>query len=345
MALVRPIIELIEHPFDATRAYDITFTTLGQGDQVVRNNFVIINNNTGLEVYNQNIESFELKHTIPSGTLVNGTEYYAKLRTGNVNNEWSEFSNYIYFKCFSPPIITITNINNGIVNNQTYTFTATYTQAENEVLQSYRYLLYNSNQILLQSFNEKFDNLLSQEITGFDNDENYYIEVKTNTVNNLEGSTGLISFKASFIQPKLMSVLSLENNSNDGTITASAEVIQVLGYIGSGSVSYESSDWINLLNGSVVFDEGFSFENDFTMKVWGKGLVTDKVFLKIKTPIGYYEFTYYDDKIHCFKHLYNGGIIPHYASNLLSFVSTDNIFIWVKQINGAIDLVVEKGVM
>jgi hypothetical protein len=124
LALTTPILSPIT-TFDATKNYDILFNVIG-GNQVIKHNIVIYNNTTNVEVYNQTIESFQFKHSLIANTLINGTTYKIQIRTGDINNNYSEFSNWVIFTCYQKADVSITNLTDGIANNQNYLFVGSY---------------------------------------------------------------------------------------------------------------------------------------------------------------------------------------------------------------------------
>lgn len=178
--LITPILYEIK-PQNATKDITISFDVKG-GDQVYRNNLVIERQSDNVVVYNQTIESFLWQHTIPANTLQNGVVYKIKVRTGNVNNQWSNYSDYIILYCFSDPIISITNIVDGKVYSQDVKFTATYTQNEGEQLESYKFFIYDSQDVLLYTSPEQFGQPIEYLFTGFKNNETYKISVLVNTI-------------------------------------------------------------------------------------------------------------------------------------------------------------------
>jgi len=337
LALTKPIIPLIL-PFPATVNYTLLYNSVG-GSQVVYNEIEIQKNSDNTQIFLEKIQSFVYEHLIPANGLVNNTEYKVRIRTYDVTNSTpSSWSDWVVFFCFSTPIVTIDNIIDGVINNQTFTFEGTCTTQD--PLNSYRYLLYDEHQTLIQTFDESFDGLLKQEITGLDNNETKYLELKVITDNNMEGSSGLIEFTPVYIQPRLASAINLENYLEQGSIKITANIIQIIGH-NTGSISYENDELVVIPSGSTVYFDtanGFSLGKDFTLDIWCKGLTEDLVFLKLMSDYGYIELIYYENKIHAFKHLYNNGIIPHYASNELEFISTDNIYIHIEQINDALSL-------
>lgn len=333
MALTTPIITNLIQPFPATQSYDVTFNVVG-GDQVVSNELEIQKTLDNLQVYLLKIDSFQFKHTIPQNTLVNGIEYKARLRTYNVSGQYSNWSNWVVFYCHSNPQITIPTIVDGKVNNQTVLFTGTYTQAENDLLQSYRFLLYNNLSNLIQSYEEKFDGLLQQEITSLENNENYYIELKTISVHGMEGTSGKIPFLAQYIAPQLTSAITLENLSDEASIKVTATIIQIIGQIGSGLISYENNELVNLKNGMIYFQDGFSLSGNFTLKLWLKNITENTIFLKLVSGLGILELKFEENRIHLYKYANNDVFKYHIWTNeTISPLSTDIVYIGLQQID------------
>lgn len=343
MALITPILTSTS-PFPATSSHDFTFS-VSSGDQVVRSNLVIQNNSTGVEIYNGTIESFQLKHTVNANVLTNGSEYRAKIRTGNISNQWSNYSEWIVFWALANQVVTFTNISEGsIVYNSTVTLTGTYTQANGELLESYRFLLYDENENLIKTYSEQFGDgslTLEQEVAGLENNVLYHAEIKTVSIHNQTGTTGLISFKSIFVAPHLSSALTVTNEKNQGSIKISATLVQIIGQVDSGTISYINSDWIDLTSGQISFQEGFNIQSDFILKLWCRDIPDDVVFLKLYSDYGRIELQKYSDRIHAFKYLNGSAIIPHYASSALTITTGQEYMIYMRLLNDAIDLSVQ----
>ena len=355
--LTNPILAYPIKPFDATKDYEFIFY-INNKNQVLRNNLIIENVSDNVEVYNQTIESFSYKHKVLANMLVNGTVYKVKIRTGGLDNTWSQFSEYQMFYCLTPAIITIPTIdytNQNRVYNQTVNFEAVYTQSENEQLQSYRFLLFDSNKDLIKSFPEQFysgSGNLSQEITGLDNGTLYYIQVKTESVNGLLSGTELIWFKPLYITPRLSLVLTPENLPEQGAIKLSANIVQIIGklYDNNGvqvnplDVEYIDGEWLDLTRfdyDKLNFDDGFNIaQSDFTMKLWCKNIPDDKVFLTLNSPYGKVELMKYNNRIHAIKTSMFHKLKAHFISDEFDFTSNMQYMIYLKQTNNLIDMVV-----
>lgn len=341
MALQTPIIKEIK-PFPATEEYTFEFYYNGD-NQAVKNNLVIEDNSDGTVVYDSIIDTFQLSHPVTANTLTNGTEYRCKVRVADVNSNWSSFSEYEVFWVLSDPIITIDTIDeNNKVYNQTVNFSSTYSQSEGELLESYRYILYDSNKNIIESFPEQFSDgstALTQEITGLDNGYLYYLEVKTLSVNGQEGTSGLIQFTPQYLTPKLSATLTVENKKEQGAIRLTSQIVQLIGQIDSGTVSYVNDEEIDLTNGEVSFQDGFNMSgSDFILKLWFKDIPDNVVFLKLVANEGYIELIKYNNCIHAFKQNYNSTNKAHFVSNQLTMNAGTPYMLYMKQINQLIGL-------
>ena len=146
--LTQPIINPIA-AFDATQSHVITFLAIG-GAQVVGNRIVISDNQTGETVYDNRVITMQLAHTIPANTLTNGGYYNVVIYTIDSANNFSQASVPVPFYCYSQPTLTINNIPaSSTIENGTYTFQGSYAQQENENLNSYQFILYDSNKLFI----------------------------------------------------------------------------------------------------------------------------------------------------------------------------------------------------
>ncbi|WP_342532805.1 hypothetical protein MHB40_15105 [Lysinibacillus sp. FSL K6-0057] len=352
--MFRPILNNLK-PFSSSTTKDFTFTYSG-GDQSVKNNLVIYRLSDNVKVYDETIDTFALKHTLPPDTLVSGLPYKCQIRVGNINNQFSPFSDFIFFWVLETPDIVITNIdyaNQNRVYNQTVNFTANYSSVDNEILQSYKYFLYDSNKNLITSYNEVFSDgtsPLTQEIAGLLNEVDYYIEVQTISQNQQEFSTGLIKFTPFYVVPKLTSVISVENLSSEGAIKVNANIIQIIAklYDDNGNeiaredVQYVDDDKLDLNRldyERMEIREGFKIENDdFVLKLWCENVPDDKVFLTLNSDYGRIDLMKYDDKIHAFKYTYGIKYPAHFVSNELEILPDQQFMIYMKSQYQLIDL-------
>lgn len=355
--LVTPIWNNIK-TFNANKEYIFTFNVMS-GNQVVGNNLVIERLDDNVVVYDGIQDTFNFRHILPAGTLENGKSYRAKVRTKDINNNWSNFSNWFIFWCFSEPVLTITTIdyqNQNRVYNQTILFETTYAQAEGEPLQSYRYLLYDENKILLKAFPERFadgSEPLTEEITVTEANKLYHLEVQTISPNGNIGTTGLVPFTAAFVAPRLTAAIIAENVPEQGAIRLSASIIQIRlklydnngNLIDYEDIEYVDNDWIDMNRedyGYLIADEGFDItDNNFILQLWCKNLPENKVFLTLYSPQGKIEMFKLKNRIRVYKYVNNLNIKGYFVSNEFEANENQNIMIYMKQENHLIDLFVE----
>ena len=272
--LTQPIINPIA-AFDATQNHVVTFLAIG-GAQVVGNRIVISDNQTGKTVYDNRVITMQLAHTIPANTLTNGGYYNVVIYTIDSANNFSQASVPVPFYCYSQPTLTINNIPaSSTIENGTYTFQGSYAQQENEILNSYQFILYDSNKTVLSQSDVIYyssNNSLSYTFVGMSNDTSYYIELKGQTVNNTEITTGLLYFTVRYSQPVSFAIVDLVNDCENGFIQISSNIVAIDGksnpeppiYIDNKEVDLREPDsWVR-------WDEGFNIKDDFTMRVWGR---------------------------------------------------------------------------
>lgn len=272
--LTQPIVNPIA-AFDATKKQAITFVVIG-GAQVVGNRLIIRNNQTGEIVYNQTQSSMKLEHILPANSLKNNNFYNAVIYTIDNGNDESVASVPIPFYCYTQPALTIDNIpSSGTIENGTYSFQGNYVQNEGELLNSYRFTLYDSNKtILAQSplIYYNTDPSLTYLFSGMSNNTSYYIELTGETINSTILTSGVKSFTVRYIQPASFAICDLVNDCENGYIQISSNIVAIDGksnptppiYIDDKEVDLREPDsWVE-------WDSGFSIKNDFTLRAWGR---------------------------------------------------------------------------
>lgn len=276
MALIRPTLLSIP-AFDATKAQEFTFTIQGVSSQIVANQLTIYDQETNNIVYQEKQETFNYIHTVNANELINGNYYNATLSVFDVNNNQSPESIPIQFWCYTTPILTFTNLPTGnLVENSGYTFEFTYTQNENEPLNTYMVNLYNSSQVLLSSsgtlyatdgtppFNGNYT------FTGFDNNTIYYVQVTGATIEGTVVSSTLQQFNVEYLRPDVFTLLQLVNNCDEGYITITSNIVLIEGTSNPDPPTYINNKEVDLTeDGSwVKWDDGYSITGDMLTRIW-----------------------------------------------------------------------------
>jgi len=258
-------------PWDATLAKNLPFTY--SGNQVYANKIIIRDNLTNTIVYSSKTTSFQLYASISPNILLNGTTYNAQLSVFDINDVESPLSQSIIFQCLSTPIVAFSNlINDQIIRNSYYNFTFTYTQTENELLNNYQIILYDSNKLKLSATDTSYNTtMLSGTLSGFIDNNQYFVKVTGITVNGMAVDSGYVSFSVDYIAPTNWSKLILEN-TNDGMVKLSSNVTLITGKSIPDTPTYIDNTKIDLTaNGSkVYFDSDFTIENDFCLEILGQ---------------------------------------------------------------------------
>lgn len=334
--------------FDATKDYIFEFNAFG-GDQIFKNQIKIAEIETNKIVYDNTIESFQLEHLIPKNTLKNKTEYKIQIKTYNVDNDSSEWSEYCIASCWLQPIVSIINLEkdtggNTVIRNQTYNFQGSIITDGDEI-QSYEFILYDYEGTVLGTSPNLFNNKLQYEFTGLENERKYYIELKVLTQHNVEVTSGLVLFTPVYIKPRIKNVLNLANDYKNAQIKIESKVIQVLFRKLDGEISYEESEWINLKKGSIIANDkdGFEVHGDWSLKMYVRNLEYDKPFVILSdTYESTIDFRIYDNKIHIFKK--QGKSIYHIFTPPLNNIDweKDTIVIFAQKIGESMNIKAEK---
>ncbi|MCI7206522.1 MAG: hypothetical protein MSA15_11115, partial [Clostridium sp.] len=218
----------------------------------------------------------KLEHILPANSLKNNNFYNAVIYTIDNGNDESVASVPIPFYCYTQPALTIDNIpSSGTIENGTYSFQGNYVQNEGELLNSYRFTLYDSNKtILAQSplIYYNTDPSLTYLFSGMSNNTSYYIELTGETINSTILTSGVKSFTVRYIQPASFAICDLVNDCENGYIQISSNIVAIDGksnptppiYIDDKEVDLREPDsWVE-------WDSGFSIKNDFTLRAWGR---------------------------------------------------------------------------
>lgn len=305
MAMVKPI-ALNVNAFDANYDNEFSFIVEG-GDQVVKNKITIRLQSDNSVVYTNTKETFQLKQTVPAGTLTNGVYYNVYFNTYNANNDESENSNVVPFYCYTTPSLEFSNIPTGdIINSATYDFQVDYSQLEGELLSNVVINLYDSGNVLVKSSGNLYPNEENEYhfvFTEFINDSNYIIKATATTVNGTIVNAEDVILSIHYVNPILYSNLLVTNNCTKGYNELSSNVVICDGETNQDPIKYlhiidpvsgNQLDYIDLANPQTVLAQNPSVNYVYgkwetkTDKVWwkqGYGVPTDFVFTTRLNPV------------------------------------------------------------
>lgn len=326
---MKPILNLIK-AFDSDIGTTVKFSWLG--NLPVSNTLRIKNNETNEVIYEETQTTMKLEHIISNeNNLVNGTLYNASIKVTDSNNSDSEWSDVLLFYCFTTPTFYI-NIEQGqIIQAQTYGVEITYEQSEGELLQSYRAIVYNSNNEVIYDSNMRYI-IDPIRITNLQDNGDYSIIVTGTTVNGMNLSTGLINFSADFVKSEAYLLCELQNMYDTGGVYIKSNIVSVEGYSDS-EVTYIDDKLADLTNNVVHFNKGFSIKEDFSLMIKGNFEVDSHV-LKLsgddETINVYYKYDVYNDQ-------YYFELEAIYKNNI--YIITTNVdeneeaILWIKRLN------------
>lgn len=254
----------------------ITFSWKQTGDRQTSYRLLINKNSDNSLIYDSTkLSSLNNFHILTANTLTNGVQYKYTITNWNSLDE-SATSDWILLKASSTPTVSFTNlIDNAEILNSAYTLTGAYSQLESVAIKTWQILLYDSSNNLLSYSPITFNNIIEYEFAGLTNNTGYSAEIQVVSQDNLLASTGKIHFTVRYETPKSAIALEAINKSNLGATELRWNVFQIIGQ--GDNFTYEDNDKVNVLNGKVWFDDGFSISNDFTLEVWLES-ITDTIF-------------------------------------------------------------------
>lgn len=228
MALVKPIVNDIT-AFDATSAYTVTFTASG-GDQVTKNEIqIVLNDVSETSIYQNAVTSQDLSHIISANTLTNGQYYKVRIRTYDILNNTSDWSDYVPFRCYSTPVISLNIVEGQTVTTSNLSIILTYNQAQGEKLDHAVISLYSSSNALISSSGNLYDTdspplTFTYTINNLNNNTQYKITAITTTV---EGTvvTKTVNFNVNFQTIESDDTLTAEVDSCNGYVNLKSSAI------------------------------------------------------------------------------------------------------------------------
>lgn len=267
---MKPQLYLI-NTFDASTEQEIKFTW--EGNQSFGNICIIKDNQTDKTVYYTTQNTMQLKHLLHANSLVNGKLYNVRIASFDINNYVSDFSSPILFYCFTTPDFRFTNISpNFIIRNATYQINMSYSQIENEPLESYVIELFDESQNLLQSSGAKYEEEIKHTFTNLEDNQTYYVKATGRTLNGMEIETEYILVSVNYEQPQIYSILTLENVKESGLIKIQSNIKIVECHTNNDPIFIEG-EYIDLRNDTLRIYEGFSLDKDYIIRCSGYNLL------------------------------------------------------------------------
>ena len=333
-----------DYAFDATTERIFEYSWDGSNIQSVGNILTIKNNETNVVVYNGRINSLLLKHTLPANTLTNGVLYNATIQVVDRQNNISPISDPILFYCYTQPIINITLADDEIIENSSCVVGITYEQPEGEELQSFNIELYNGFRELIYTSNMKYDLSSTVTLTGLEDNMTYYVQATCETINHMISKSGLVRINVEYIQPDFYAYISVENRFNYGDIVFTSNLVSVEGR--SDNPVFIDDEYVDTINGSsVIFDENFSLDKNYSIIIKGYNFQTNKVFVILKNISNTVSMKWrIDENNDYYVELttQTNNLTNIFMSNHIASTDTTKLKIMVRCINHRFDIIVRE---
>lgn len=336
--LIQPILYNVA-AFDATHSQVFKFFVNG-GDLVTKNKLIIKTNDTEQEtVYDEEITTYDLWHTLPANTLTNGLYYQATVITYNSNGESSAESLPIQFYCYTQPSFDFINLPTGnIVEGSNYTFQVQYNQDESEPLSQYNFSLYDISNNLVATSGNVYTGvitvplIISYLFDGFLNGETYRLVVTGQTSEGTLITTQTISISIAYDAPEIFSPIYVTNNCDGGYISVQSNLILIDGAYSGDTPTYIDNSAIDLTNGdSVIWNNNIEIPDNYSVVVWGKDFINGEDIVILKNDNNdIVKVKYMEDNGQCWFELFvyynqdeDAHVIYECMSNLLTIPQSD----------------------
>lgn len=268
MSMPKPISYQIM-PFDAKQEQDIQYVY--QGDQQFSNKLVVYKSSTTQIVYEQMQVTFHLKHTIPANALINGETYEYEIIIYDRNNISSPPSDRKLLICLDTPTFTISNlIQEQVVRNSHFNISLNYSQLQGELLNSYQVVLYDFGGKELHKSNLLYaTGNLDYLLTSLLDNTSYSVQATGQTVNGMDIITSKIYFTTDYLSPASFAKVSLENIHKEASVKIESNIIAIDGKSNPSPPIFINNEKVDLTldNSCVLYDEGFSINADFAIKI------------------------------------------------------------------------------
>lgn len=192
------------------------------------------------------------EYTLPASSLTNNKEYKWTVETFGVSG--SAVGNYVYLKTNSTPTVTLTVPASLAV--QSYTVTATYTQAEGVSIKQHKFVLYDDADNVLVDTGWEYDYDLSYTLDGLIAGNSYQIECIAIAQNDLQGTSGKQAFTVSYSKPDSSRSILLTPDNDKGNILVRWDNLKQVTPVVTGTYSYVDGKFEK----SLQMDEGTIIE-------------------------------------------------------------------------------------
>ena len=337
--MAKPIINKITS-VDALQDYVVTMTY--NGNQPYSNRLIVYDGNTMGVLYDETIESFLLKHTIPANTLINGRKYAVQVQFFDIDGIASALSDKYYFWTLETPLFYFDGINNeDVIKSASLEVNVHYSQSNWEDVKSYKFSLYDATKnLLLESDTMYFAGTLSYVYRGLSNDTNYYIRCTGVTERGIELDTGYVKIFAKYENSSLYSRIYAECDEYNGMVKYYTNLILIEPEV--DDYEYDNG-YINLIDRTLTYKDNFLVSGDFTMSIKLKNAYRETTLLKCSNDkIGFtLSSIFADDESLMFKIIAPNGICNYVQySDKIQVEMDDLVTVHIRRVNNVYKMVV-----
>lgn len=272
MSLSRPTIVTPIAAFDATVGTTIYYNISG-GELPTKNKFQIFNEDYTIVWDSEFVDGYNNYVVIPPDTthLVNGTKYYILVQTG-LGNEVSPVSYMVAFYCYTTPVFEFTDVP-SIVPSSTYIFSAEYSQAQNELLNTYIFTLYNTSNIPIATSGALYASSLtptqgvyslSYNFDGMLDGQTFKIGLTGETLQHTKLEITPVEFQVQYDEKEAVGAITLKSVCKEGKVVVTSSIDANNG-IPHRDVTYIDNKEADLSSNSVLWDN-VETEQDFTIR-------------------------------------------------------------------------------
>lgn len=337
----KPIINVIK-PFSATQDNIVSMSYIGN---IPYSNRIIVYDALTLEVlFDDTSVGFTLNHTIPANTLTNGKKYAIQGQVFDSSGNASALSDKSYFWCLDTPSFYFSNINNeDTITTASFYATLVYEQSDWEDISEYKFYLYDEvKNLLLESEMFYTTDNLNYAYRGLEDDKFYYIRARGVTVNGIELDTGYIKIFANYENEEEYQLIYAECNNENSVVTYQTNFVVINPSDTSTEYEYENG-FIDLIDKTLVYDQDFIINGDFTMSIRGKDMYRTATILKCSNEnMGFTLSSYiYDDLSMRYKLTVPNGLCNYilYSEPIMPEI-WDIVTIHIRRINNVYQLFV-----
>ena len=293
-------------------------------------------------VYSGTYNSAREQFIIPANSInvsQYGTQYYIQIKVTENDDTESPWSDTKFAVFIRTPSFAFSNVTDMMQVHQSFlNAELSYSQADGELLQEYAFYIYDYSKELLSNSSIRHDlDDMTYVYNGLE-DGVFYVRARGTTVHGYQVDTGFVEIIVDYVIPEIYTTFLLTNNYNGGYITYETNIVSI-DYTGDEEFDFIDG-YINLLDKSIYYDQGFTITDNATFIVKGKQLLgNNKKFFEvydIDKNYGFYITMYgYDDNTIRYK-LIGIGSLSNYVlySPAMTVNSTDEITFWIRRKDG-----------